>query len=469
MRFRYSPSPDLAIPTRDDVQGWILNGYNMATARHVVMTIVDPRPVREFLGAATSGDPGVTPIQSATRWSIKPERTLNVGITWSGLGALGVSETTLDGFPTDFKKGPARRAGRMGDIGVSSPGNWDPNIADANIVHLLWTIHGSDTAALDAGQAELTDAFGHATQILALYDGQQMEQGRVHFGYVDGIAQPRIAGFEKSPPAADGQTAAPIGAFFAGHSCEYEEIIYDTPSPLEFAGNATYNAFRVLEQDVFGFEEYLREQSEVVDRDPEWLAARICGRWRNGDPVELFPEAPRQTVTDADGNIVVPPDLNDFTYADNLGQRCPIGSHIRRTNPRNTPIVQKSTNSTRRIIRRGMPYGPPIVSGQARDEISRGLVGNFFCASLTAQFESMMQDWVNLGLQHPSITGTNDIILGANDPAASEYLIPQANAPDITLRNFPTFIRTRASVYTHMPTLTGLRWLARRQRTHIAS
>ena len=56
--------------------------------------------------------------------------------------------------------------------------------------------------------------------------------------------------------------------------------------------------------------------------------------------------------------------LNDFTYVstdavkdDTLGLRCPIGSHIRRNNPRNEAVV--GTDATHhRIVRRAMPYGP---------------------------------------------------------------------------------------------------------------
>lgn len=462
MRYSYAPTTGVSTPTRHDVQGWILNGYNMPAIRHIVMTVVSPRPVLRYIGAVAGGEAGITPIQSAAPWAAKPEHTLNLGVTWSGLRALGVAQSTLDAFPTDYTVGPARRANRLGDIYNSHPDNWDDHMADATNVHLLWTIHGSGPTALDAGQAELTSALGTAAEILQVYQGSQMRQGRVHFGYVDGIAQPHIAGFPKARPAADAQRPAPLGAFFAGHPCEYEEVIYDTPRPLEFAGNATYNAFRVLEQDVFGFEEYLAEQADRVGKDAEWLAARVCGRWRNGDPVERYPDAPREPSFDEHGNEAVPTDRNDFLYGDALGERCPLGSHIRRSNPRNTPIVQRSTGATRRVIRRGMPYGPPIVPGQPRDEIRRGLLGNFFCASLTAQFEGVMQDWLNLGLMHPTITGTNDVMLGANDPAVSEFHIPLADEPDITLRHFPSFVTTRASVYALMPTLTGLRWLARR-------
>ena len=54
-----------------------------------------------------------------------------------------------------------------------------------------------------------------------------------------------------------------------------------------------------------------------------------------------------------------------------------------------------------------------------RDETEpeRGLLGNFIGASLGAQFEAMSCDWLNLGLQDPRITGSNDPITGTNDPA----------------------------------------------------
>ena len=54
-----------------------------------------------------------------------------------------------------------------------------------------------------------------------------------------------------------------------------------------------------------------------------------------------------------------------------------------------------------------------------QDEPERGLLGNFIGASLGAQFEAMSCDWLNLGLQDPRITGSNDPISGANDPGTS--------------------------------------------------
>ena len=122
--------------------------------------------------------------------------------------------------------------------------------------------------------------------------------------------------------------------------------------------------------------------------------------------------------------------------------------------------MQRASAHSRRIIRRGFPYGPEIAPDSPDDGIQRGLLGNFMCGSLIAQFEAIMYDWVNLGLQHPDITGTNDPLLGANAELTSRFVIPRPHDDDIVLTDFPRFIRTRAAAYTFIPSLPGLRWLA---------
>ena len=106
--------------------------------------------------------------------------------------------------------------------------------------------------------------------------------------------------------------------------------------------------------------------------------------------------------------------LNDFTYVDTdaakddtLGLRCPIGSHIRRNNPRNEAVV--GTDATHhRIIRRAMPYGPAYDPAHP-DTTPRGLIGYFINGSLTNQFEFLLGQW-NL---------TPDFVKSATGPGGS--------------------------------------------------
>ena len=104
-------------------------------------------------------------------------------------------------------------------------------------------------------------------------------------------------------------------------------------------------------------------------------------------------------------------DLDKFDYVDHddgqgRGRRLrrrplPVGP-TSAAQPRGARIVQRSANYTRPLVRRGMPYGPPYDPARPDDGHRRGLLGNFMCASLIAQYEAVMYDWINLGLQDPA-------------------------------------------------------------------
>jgi hypothetical protein len=124
--------------------------------------------------------------------------------------------------------------------------------------------------------------------------------------------------------------------------------------------------------------------------------------------------------------------------------------------------VQRVANNSRRLVRRGVPYGPaydPAKRNRDGPEPERGLLGNFIGASLGAQFEAMSCDWLNLGLQDPRITGSNDPIVGANDPGTSWFDLPLKSGGTIRLRGLPQFVWTRGGAYTFLPSLSAIRFL----------
>jgi hypothetical protein len=149
-------------------------------------------------------------------------------------------------------------------------------------------------------------------------------------------------------------------------------------------------------------------------------------------------------------------DPTDFDFVGD--SRCPYGAHIRRSNPRGGQIVQRVANHSRRLVRRGMPYGPAFDPAKPDGE-ERGLLGNFIGANLGAQFEAASCDWINLGLQDPRITGSNDPLVGANDPATSWFDIPLKSGATIRLRGLPRFVLTRGGAYTFLPSLAAIRYL----------
>ena len=460
-----------------DIQGNILHGYRKAYVRHVVLRVADAAKARTWLRDATSGDAARGPqITNAEPWTEEPPWCLNVGITFTGLAALGLADAELATFPEEFRGGMASRAVRLGDVGDSAPEHWMRRLRDPDAVHLVVTIHADDPADRDLVAGQVTGASdGRAFTVRTTHDGQNFAGGLVHFGYKDNIAQPNVV--QVAPGLRDQQPVTPLGSLLLGHPTAFENLRWQVPQPHVLGHNGTFNAFRILEQQVQEFEDFLTGAAEELMGRPEatellppgeesrWgagttrleamrevVAAKIMGRWRNGVPLELSPTTAFPDTPLGDD------ELNDFDYdQDDAGLRCPMGSHIRRCNPRNARIVQRSTNHARRIVRRGIPYGPPFVRGQ-QDGVERGLLGVFICASLAVQFESIQYDWMNLGLQDPRITGTNDPVTGANDPAFSCFRLPTSSGT-IELRGFSRFVRTRGGAYCFLPTLSGLRHL----------
>ncbi len=459
-----------------DVQGNILRGYRKERVRHLVVAVADPKTARAWVGATAGPDRSLAPaITTADHWGDRPpDVCVNLGFTFAGLEALGLPASTTQSFPEAFRCGMAARASKLGDWGDSAPDNWHAWFRDSTAVHLIVTMYANTAAQLDQQEEVMASGLGEtAWKILGRNDGARYNGDQVHFGYRDNIAEPRFANVH-SPEKYDDQPVAPLGTVLLGYPTAYEQVVFTVPGPQVFGQNGAFNAFRVLEQDVAAFEAYLDTAaaqllaSDVADEllplgtethfGPhttrlaamrEVVAAKLLGRWRNGTPLVLSPHSPVP-------NPPVP--INDFDYLDDGdGRQCPMGAHIRRANPRGSKIVQRVSNHTRRLVRRGMPYGPQFDRANP-DNIERGLLGSFVCADLAAQFEAVMYDWVNLGLQDPRITGSNDPLLGANDPEASWFDVPTSRGA-VRLRGLPRFIRTRGGAYTFMPSVGGLRWI----------
>jgi deferrochelatase/peroxidase EfeB len=181
-------------------------------------------------------------------------------------------------------------------------------------------------------------------------------------------------------------TPLATGEFLLGYPDEQQEL---APSPVPFllGKNGTFMAYRKLHQNVASFREYLSKMGEQYPGGKEKLAAKFVGRWRDGTPIESSPDGP-------DPAMVNDPQRNtNFTYGKDLdGARCPIGAHIRRTNPRDAAGFNGELVNRRRIMRRGMPYGTYTPEDQpARDEDEHGILFMALGASLFRQFEFVQQ------------------------------------------------------------------------------
>jgi deferrochelatase/peroxidase EfeB len=475
----------------EDIQGFILRGYRMPMVRHFLLTVGVPGAARKLLGRFVSGDESDAPqITTALDWHVgfepgpgdnpdehprrKPDYCLNIGITWPGLVALEVK----DRVPTlafksfgAFMAGAAERASRVGDTGQSAPHNWVGGFGTGSD-HMLVTLHAISPETMTTYSDRLTALFteGDAFQeiwrqdgmaLTEMQDGKPVFTSKVHFGYTDGISQTTIRGGpERYPP--DHQKPCEPWLFVLLDEAEN----YFVPEPRELGLNGSFAVFKMAETDVVGFENFLQSNKEKID--PEHLAAKICGRWRNGIPLALSPD------TDHPPGGIPADQLNNFEYVsadgsgDPRGLRCPVGAHMRRINPRGQPVTGQGqpggSNNTHRLIRRGMPYGPLYDPTQPYDGIERGLLGYFINANIENQYEFVLGQWVNDSefagavRLHPK---SKDPMIGTQDPNESIFVIPQANsAPPIKIMGFSSFVATKAAAYCFLPSVTALKFIA---------
>jgi deferrochelatase/peroxidase EfeB len=460
-----------------DLQGNILRGYrHKPHVRYLILEVADPSAARRWLADSVSGrGDGVPQITSGNWGANKPDTCFNIGLTYEGLRALGTPSSSLEMFPNEFVEGMTARALKLGDVGPGAPENWPAPFNEPKRNHLIATIYAEKVEQLDEVQERALPDREEAFRLLGTREGCSFPDDVVHFGYRDNIMQPRFEGIHDPKRHADGQPKAPLGTVLLGHPTNLEGLTWEVPQPAALGHNGTFNAFRVLKQDVVGFEEYLDQAASDLIKHPqvdellcaeakigqvlstegrrgalrEIVAANLCGRWRDGTPLALSADAPDPKLVKA-----------KFDY---VGEsRCPYGAHIRRCNPRGGQIVQRVANNSRRLVRRGVPYGPAYDPGKRnRDEPEpeRGLLGNFIGASLGAQFEAMSCDWLNLGLQDPRITGSNDPMVGANNPGTSWFDLPLKSGGTIRLRGLPQFVWTRGGAYTFLPSLSAIRFL----------
>ena len=449
-----------------DLQGDIVRAYGNAYAHtaYLFFRIDDA-------GAGARLAAGLLPrVTTAEPWRAdKPPTTLNLAVTADGLRALGLPDAVLATFSHEFRAGMPARAETLGDAGPSDPANWEPELLGAGL-HVLATVNALDDGALVHEITRLRSDAASAGGVAAAYEQRTelLPGSREHFGYADGFAQPALAGADDAadrrpgggvPEAQDAWRALAPGEFILGYEDEDTRVDpeHGLPSaPADpFGRSGTYMVWRKLYQDVALFRHVLREAAELYHGgDHEKLAAKVVGRWPNGTPFALSPDAP---IPDFDAKAA---GANAFRYAakDADGRRCPLGAHIRRTNPRDALGFDGLLSFRHRIIRRGMPYGPPLAAEATEDDhVDRGLVFVCFNASISRQFEGIQAQWINdgnaFGLGHDS-----DFLMG--DPNGTGKMTVEGDPPFFLGPQGP-FVTTRGGAYLFVPGMAALAALAR--------
>ncbi|MHC9296709.1 Dyp-type peroxidase [Mycobacterium sp. LTG2003] len=463
----------------DDIQGIILHGYGaLDNAAFLLLGIDDVAAAKRWIGRL--------PLRDST---VRPEPTdtcTNIAFTPAGLVRLGLPAEHVGMLAGEFREGMTgtdHRRRILGDYDGSSPDHWR---WDGSGVDVLLMLYGRD-AEVVSGLEDRHDLSGNGFRVISRIDSLTLPGRKEHFGFRDGISQPLIDGYDAGGPA--GNTVA-AGEFVLGYPNAYGQF---TDRPLidpasdprgllpeaaddrgrrDFGKDGSYLVVRQLRQDVAGFWNSLADRSgDALDRVPACvgLAAKMVGRWPSGAPLVKAPTADDPALADD----------NDFMYfrsEDADGLKCPIGSHLRRSNPRDAldpfPGSDRSIDvgKRHRIIRRGRVYGPPLAPsmepadliGAADDGVDRGLHFICFNTQLGRQFEFIQHTWVN-STKFDGSYAEDDPITGprgnGHGEAGGTFTVQQEPIRK-RVTGLPRFVRTVGGAYFFMPGIAATRYLA---------
>jgi len=436
--------PDVALEL-DDIQGTVLRGRpNPYFGAYLIFEVEDPTQSLILLERLL---PHLT---SAADWQAPAENAwINVVFSHEGLRRLGLDPDILAAFPLEVQQGMAARSEFLGDVGRSAPSEWVMPHALKGFHIALHVMAGSPElreAKLAVGHAALSDLPG--LKLIYRLDVGMPPTKREHFGFVDGLTRPFIVGQGGEP--LPGQTVSPPGEFVLGYHNAKGEISAGA-GPSEFWRNGTYVSLRMIYQDVALFRRFLRDNSDD-EYAQELLAAQMMGRWRSGCPMHHSPDRDQPELAKD------PLKNNDFLYYDSdpQGRITPLGSHIRRANPRDGLKDSISDVDLHVLLRRGSAYGPVLPEGQLEDDgVDRGLVLAVINAFPARQFEFVQSQWINNG-DFIAQGDRTDPIIGRRD-RADDFLVYQPHRHRVC--GLAEFTTLRGGEHLFLPGLSGLRWL----------
>jgi Dyp-type peroxidase family len=462
-----------------DIQGLVLNGYgHLDHSRFLFLKIADSQAAKRWLSAIASQ------ISSAKRRRGEdelPGSQTNIAFTRSGMEKLGLPQDTLTSFPREFQMGMAapERSRKLGDLGPSAPESWQFGGPNTPNIDLLVMLYGRDEAVLDQSTSREFNLSPASNGLEEVFRQTSIRHGSNEpFGFRDGISQPAIEGAGQR--VLPGQSIIKAGEFLLGYVDEYGDVVpvptvsreldpgcvlavdSSQPTRASFGHNGSFVVFRKLAQDVGGFRSFLDRATRNPDgsNNPDrakLLSAKMIGRWPSGAPLTLAPEHDD-------------PELgrnkyrnNDFGFAasDRDGFACPVGSHIRRANPRDAlafpaePTRSLNIANRHRIIRRGRPYREG--STATGENVEQGLLFIAINATLHRQFEFIQQSWLN-NTKFNGLYDERDPLSSAN-PGDGMITI-QAKPVRERLHGLPRFVTVRGGAYFFLPSIRALKFLA---------
>jgi Dyp-type peroxidase family len=303
----------------------------------------------------------------------------------------------------------------------------DDNIArlDSETATVKTSLNGIAALIKEESGNGLTDTLQNGNQI-------HIE----HFGFADGLSQPR---YFTEDPRTSPVDLQPLNIL----------LVKDPFTPKNEAQYGSFLVYRKLEQDIVGFNNKVadlaanlnlneNQQGKITKED--FAGALAVGRFKDGTP-----------LVSSDIPLGVLPAFNDFKYeqTDRAAHKCPFHSHIRKTNPRGQGLLVSEKG--RFITRRGIPYGKQDSNEQ------KGLLFMCFQSNLRRQFNFIQKAWANKP-GFPPFRGTPGIdpLIGQGHSGGQSWPVEYGSEEEINF-DFAGFIKMKGGEYFFAPSIGFLK------------
>jgi len=460
-----------------EIQGFLIRDYkDMPFAKYFLLQLADVVKAKEFLGEISQK------ITSAVNRN--EDSYLNIGFTSAGLTALGLFPENVRAFVREFREGMVTpyRQRLLGDHDSNEPAKWNWGGPNNDTIHIVIMIFNKELERLNIHTEEcVADFTKYGLKSVFVLDNNTFPEGREHFGFRESISQPIIMG---SGLAGHKNDTIKAGEFVLGYKNEYG-VYPDTPllqhnqgnssmldldpegsDKKDFGKNGTYFVLRQLKEDVNGFWNFLNEKSKDDDGSlnaeaSTKLAAKMMGRWPGGAPLVKYP--------DKDPGILS--DDNDFVYTDSdkLGLKCPFGSHVRRTNPRDNfeetgPSESLQLTKKHRIMRRVRSYGETYTSSPTQHSPTGevGILFGCFNADINRQFEFIQYTWSNYP-KFKQLYADPDPFIGVKEnpePGMEQQFTIPGETTNKYITGLKSFVTVKGGAYFFFPSVTAVKYLS---------
>jgi len=469
-----------------DIQALVGSGFGtMRYCEYVLLDIDDAAKARAWLDEV---------LRLKLVWTLgdlKPQKKQNIllkdaneeawamAFTYRGLTQLGIDEDPQVPFPSEFRWGQADETRRRllcedpavdwrwGDVPVAQRAATD--VASLLVVrahdgfaprgHAL--LHTPSLAARGLRLVRRVHGNPQSLRTLPQPDGSVVTCVEEPFGFRDGMGQPKVAqlqSFRSKGAQLAAQATVPLGEFVLGHPNAYGEASHcpqvktapNVPADTPFGRNGSYLAVQQILQDVAAFRRF--DAANPPTGNEASLVEKMMGRRKDGRPLQVTPRE------------LGPDDDFGFRTNDAHGLQCPIGSHVRRANPRDA-LDEDTGDRPRsahlhRLLRRSRPFASTgavddtvPADGTARED------GMFFIAivaDLSRQFEFVKRAWIG-NPRFGNLCGEVDPLLGRSK---GRHFTNPCQPIGARVHALPDLTQTQGGGYFFMPSLATLQRIA---------